>query len=344
MIWIEPKNDTNQVNTAGRRLVDPDIEGNFYEEALEVLSNYRGAHAFPLNTIQQYLRKVSYIEDKDSLVAQRLKKLSSIVSKLNRFPKMRLSQMQDIGGCRAIVSNIVYINQIESIIKESRIRHILKNEKDYIKTPKESGYRGIHLIYQYMSDRNSTFNNLQIEIQLRTKLQHIWATTVETMGTFIDHSLKSSEGPGEWLRFFSLMSSIFAIEEQCMCVPNTSESKQILIKEIKSLCDKNQIISKLRAYKSIIKHIEKKGKLNDYILLYLNHNDSNVEIIHFNKSDIDIATKSYIKYEKDISEGKNNADVVLVSSDSIDNIKIAYPNYFLDTHEFTSRLEKILEG
>ncbi len=45
---------------------------------------------------------------------------------------------------------------------------------------------------------------LLIELQLRTRLQHEWATAVETMGTFLQSSLKSSQGPEEWLDFFSL--------------------------------------------------------------------------------------------------------------------------------------------
>ena len=50
---------------------------------------------------------------------------------------------------------------------------------DYITTPKDSGYRGVHLIYRYYSDKNETFNGLKIEVQIRTALQHAWATAVD---------------------------------------------------------------------------------------------------------------------------------------------------------------------
>ena len=52
-----------------------------------------------------------------------------------------------------------------------------------------------------------------IELQIRTRLQHAWATAVETMGIFIDHSLKSSQGPQDWLDFFSLVGNAFAYIE-----------------------------------------------------------------------------------------------------------------------------------
>ena len=37
-------------------------------------------------------------------------------------------------------------------------------------------------------------DDLRIEMQIRTKLQHIWATAVETMGTFLGQALKSRQG------------------------------------------------------------------------------------------------------------------------------------------------------
>jgi ppGpp synthetase/RelA/SpoT-type nucleotidyltranferase len=45
-------------------------------------------------------------------------------------------------------------------------------EYSYIEAPKESGYRGTHLVYRYYSDRSATWNGLSIEIQVRSRLQH----------------------------------------------------------------------------------------------------------------------------------------------------------------------------
>ncbi len=67
----------------------------------------------------------------------------------------------------------------------------LAQKDDYIEHPKESGYHGIHLIYQYRSDKRTDNNSLKIEVQLRSQLQHAWATAVETVGTFVQQALKS---------------------------------------------------------------------------------------------------------------------------------------------------------
>jgi ppGpp synthetase/RelA/SpoT-type nucleotidyltranferase len=67
---------------------------------------------------------------------------------------MTLSQMQDIGGCRAIVATAVQVDQLcanyaESDIKHALhrdIKHALHRKDNYIATPKDSGYRGVHLV------------------------------------------------------------------------------------------------------------------------------------------------------------------------------------------------------
>jgi len=71
-----------------------------------------------------------------------------------------------------------------------------------------------------------------IEIQIRTLLQHAWATAVETVGTFINMPLKSSLGDEGWLRFFALMGSAMAIAEGKSTVPGTSENIQELRNEV----------------------------------------------------------------------------------------------------------------
>jgi ppGpp synthetase/RelA/SpoT-type nucleotidyltranferase len=59
---------------------------------------------------------------------------------------MTLSQMQDIGGCRAIVATAVQVDQSCANYAESDIKHALHRKDNYIATPKNSGYRGVHLV------------------------------------------------------------------------------------------------------------------------------------------------------------------------------------------------------
>src|SRR5574341_350524 len=103
MAWATPRYTKGQVDAAGRTLVRDNATPEEMDEALEVVGNWRAIHAFPLNTFQMRLRRSAAEVYENALVAQRLKRLSSIEFKLRRFPDMNLARMQDIGGCRAVL-------------------------------------------------------------------------------------------------------------------------------------------------------------------------------------------------------------------------------------------------
>ena len=62
-------------------------------------------HAFPLNTITMDLRQKVKRVRPGANVVQRLKRARSMLAKLQKEASMRLTQMQDIGGCRAVVTH-----------------------------------------------------------------------------------------------------------------------------------------------------------------------------------------------------------------------------------------------
>ena len=173
----------------------------------EVLSNWRACHGYPINTFQATLRQKLRTIDKNAIVAQRLKRAPSVIAKLQRFPTMKLAQMQDIGGLRAVVSSVARVRPLEASYRQSSFKHGLASSKDYIDTPKPDGYRSIHLVYRYVNHRAPAYNDLLLERQLRTRLQHAWATAVETMGTFLGQALKSGQGERPWREFFEVASA-----------------------------------------------------------------------------------------------------------------------------------------
>jgi ppGpp synthetase/RelA/SpoT-type nucleotidyltranferase len=162
--------------------------------AWEVLDYWRSLHQTPLHYISKNLTTHARKSDKNALVVRRLKRAPSIFSKLNRENDLTLRKMQDVGGCRAIVSDLAAVLKLSQSFQDSRQHHKLERIKDYITTPKPSGYRGIHLIYKFQSADpvNQSFNGLRIEIQLRSVHQHLWATAVEIVGIITKQSLKSS--------------------------------------------------------------------------------------------------------------------------------------------------------
>src|SRR2546428_10301784 len=105
MTWAAPQFPKSSIDWAGRVLVGTQTSGRDIENALNIINNWRSSHSFPLNTFQVGLREKAWLVDRSALIAQRIKRLSSIRAKLIRFPTMKLSQMQDIGGCRAVVSD-----------------------------------------------------------------------------------------------------------------------------------------------------------------------------------------------------------------------------------------------
>src|SRR6516225_7416782 len=154
MAWAVPKFSKQKVNQAGEILVreEPDFSdlaaderhGAEYDslieylDALDVINNWRSSHNFPLNTFQNGLRKKGKQVDAHCLIAQRIKRLSSIELKLRRFGTMTLSQMQDIGGCRAIVSTVDQVRALCKLYAASEMKHKLHHTDDYLNNPKDS--------------------------------------------------------------------------------------------------------------------------------------------------------------------------------------------------------------
>lgn len=345
MVFPVPAYSRKQVERAGEILAADGLPDDLdrWFDAYQVLSNWRACHGYPINTFQATLRNKLQSIDRNALVAQRLKRTPSILNKLRRFPGMSLSRMQDIGGLRAVVSNLPQLRKIHVNYKNTKFTHTLVSEYDYVAEPKTSGYRSIHLVYKYKLRKPSPYDGLQIELQLRTKLQHAWATAVETVGTFLEHSLKSSEGPDEWLNFFSLISSAFAYLEKTSLVPGYAHlSREQTFHFALDAANRLGVRDLLLRYSSAVKAIPSGKARSAYYLveLDLTADNKNVEITPFSLERLEEANALYSQVEQQIAKGKAS-QVVLVSAGSIDSLKRAYPNYFLDTHEFLRQMERL---
>lgn len=344
MVWAVPEYTKGEIDRAGRALAGGDLAGPLENEALQIINNWRSSHSFPMNTFQVTLRQRARRIDREALVAQRLKRVPSIIAKLRRFERMNLSRMQDIGGCRAVVNDVDDVFALRESYLTSDIRHVLVNEKDYIADPKRSGYRGIHLVYRYRSERNETYNGLLIEVQIRSGLQHAWATAVETMGTFLRQALKSSEGSTAWLRFFALVSSAFASREGYETVPGTPEEYKTLLRSIRSQENRLKVADRLAAFGEALRTLENAGiRDSQYYLMVLKPSEETLDIVGYRKNQLSQATEAYLSAEKAIADTEG-ADAVLVAADSLDALRKAYPNYFLDTKTFLMELSRVLDG
>lgn len=164
MKWVHPQYDRKDVNAAGSWLIQATKAVSLAERdhMLEVINNWRSAHAFPLQCLKMTLLNRAKKIDRKAIVAQRLKRLPSIEAKLREHVSwMKLTQMQDIGGCRAIVRNVRRVKRLVKVYKSGMAknptkRHTLIKENDYISEPKKDGYRSYHIVYRYLQCSEET--------------------------------------------------------------------------------------------------------------------------------------------------------------------------------------------
>ncbi|MEO8093162.1 MAG: RelA/SpoT domain-containing protein [bacterium] len=193
----------SQVDRAGRflaeRLVrrreagESAVEGfnrDRVQEAEGIVEEWRRAHAKILSSVAANLRYY-VLEHGGTGVAQRLKRHGTIVDKLTREEGMRLTQMADIGGVRAVLPTR---DAVHAVARRLRRNWTVVRVRDYIETPKEDGYRALHLIVRR--------RGRLIEVQLRTPFQHMWANMVEDQSRHLQAALKSGEGPDDVLNAY----------------------------------------------------------------------------------------------------------------------------------------------
>ena len=208
--WEKPKYSKREIERITTRIINENLS---YEEEVKCyhqLANFRSSHEYPMQSMINHFRNKAFEIDKKAIVVRRLKRIPSILAKIKRGTKIK--SMNDIGGIRIITQSCKMVEDIKNKILASRIKNKLIKEYDYLTESKKSGYRGIHLVYSYCGEKEE-YKNYRIELQIRSKIQHAWATAVEVVGTFNKESLKSGEGNKEWLDFFKLVSKIFQFIE-----------------------------------------------------------------------------------------------------------------------------------
>lgn len=356
MAWEKPQGySKEELDKAGDILIDKNSSEIQKLKATEILDNRRAIHKYPMFVFKIRLKRMAHNLDKNSLIVQRLKRSPSIIKKLERsqegkIRKLKLSQINDIAGCRAILSDtkMAYELYQNNYLKGRHLRHNMTSHHDYIKEPKPDGYRSLHIVYSYKSDTKKTeYDGLFVEVQIRSKLQHYWATAVETAGLFTKSSIKTGEGTADWQNFFCLMSSAIALEENSHTIPNTPDNANELYPLIKHAAQKLQVINRMQNWVATVSYLGKrteedpKAKL---FLLELNIKDKTLGVTAYRKEQLDEqkAIKDYSEKENAHKDDKDY-DVVLVGADSIKELEEGYSNYFADTQAFLQIVEGIIK-
>jgi ppGpp synthetase/RelA/SpoT-type nucleotidyltranferase len=338
LAWSQLEHSKKAVRRAGDYLISGDLDIDMFLESYSILENWRTSHAYPIQSMLGYFRKKAFSIDENAVIVQRLKRTPSILAKLRRENGMKLDRIEDIGGCRIVVSTKLQVYEVSEAIRSGRTRNELRRHRDYIKEPKDSGYRGVHLVYRYNGQKNEYLNHA-IELQIRSKVQHSWATAVEVVGTFTGQALKAGQGRDAWLNFFKLASIAFSDIENRSLARNSERKERLeLIKYIERLA----VLPKLQAFVVSTQSLGVRNSNDAYFLLVLDVEIHNIQVRRFPPEEFVTATEEYANFERKYRDNVNK-DVVLVSAESISGLKKAYPNYFADTREFSRNLERILD-
>jgi hypothetical protein len=341
--WTKPEYSRGRVDRAGEAVVRS-VDGWLDFPDPVVIANWRAAHSFPLNTFQVTLRKRAQRSDIAPLVVQRLKRYASIEKKLRLQPKMKLSRMQDLGGCRAVMTNMIGVTKVlaayDSDYRRGRGHEFIK-PSDYVREPKGDGYRSIHLVYRYRprSVTQEPWQGLRIEIQLRTERQHLWASAVEIVETFTGTRIRGGTGREGWGRFFALASAATAMAEASAPVPDTPRRPKALREELLGVMSELGVESQLREWGEHISVLPVTGGFRKVVAyaLSLDQASRTTRVVGFDSWNR--ANEEYHLLEK----ARPDLQTVLVAGEPIRAIRRAYPSYYLSTKRFVSTLTRTLE-
>lgn len=129
-----------------------------------------------LNDEFQHVHKYNPIEH----IKTRIKTPESIVKKLRRYGyeisiENMVKYINDIAGVRLICSFTSDIYRLAEMIGNQSDLKVL-SIKDYIKNPKESGYKSYHMLVSVPIFLSDSVVDTKVEIQIRTIAMDFWAS------------------------------------------------------------------------------------------------------------------------------------------------------------------------
>ena len=295
-------------------------------EDLKVIEEWRAAHRGVLNTFQAILR--TRTKGTNVTVAQRHKRKNTIFDKLQRLPNMQLARMDDVAGCRLIFRNIKELNGFRDNFHKAKFNHKRRNSPDkynYIKTPKPTGYRGIHDIYEYdvNSESGKKLAGLYIEIQYRTLVQHAWATAVEVVGFITESQPKFQQGDKRYEHEMAIASEILARAHEGLKGPFPEKSNREVLEEFLAIDKELSLLKTLRGLNQV------KSEVSDKKNTILIFSDKGALEVRSFRDATDALRTLFI-----LEEQMPHNDIVLVRADSSEEVREAFRNYFSDAREF----------
>lgn len=184
---------TKLSNTQIDRLGDRLRQGSPSESDLRLLDEYRRSFGEAYEIVVRTIRERLQLEP----TGRPAKSTGSLIEKLHR-ESIRLSQIQDIAGCRVVVADVA---EQERVV--ASLRSIFPGASVVDRRANPSyGYRAVHVI--------ARISGKLIEIQVRSSSQHLWAELSEKLSDVINPAIKYGGGPDEVRQALAAISTEMA--------------------------------------------------------------------------------------------------------------------------------------
>jgi len=332
------------IDNAGRSLSrDTETDVDKYILHTDAFDEYRKNHLEPLSQMTVELQHWLSQYGNEYFIAQRLKRKPQILRKLRRF-SVRLSQLQDIGGARIIVNQNsdvdAFVNFLKERLEGSEDLKVVKMTDYRGEGREDSGYRAYHVVLDK--------EGYKMELQIRSRIQHYWAETIERTSVVYGHYLKELDGDPLVIQYFKTLSDLFSEIESGRkpdaALKTKVEELRIKSEKIIQNADKKNVFNSF-VNEGVIKDLEKTEKrlsesgLNNWIFVF-NWNIGSFVTWELITNDPEEAIKRYVDYENRYTS-ENGFEVVLVGSSHVATVRQTHSHYFGLNHSEGAVLEDL---
>lgn len=303
-------------------------------EALCKLQQYRLSYKEIIKEVFDIVTEEATKINSEAICAFRIKRIDSIIRKLKRLKGgIELKSMGDIAGCRCILTSDAEVYKLmKAIKKHPRIKTCEIN--NYIAHPKPSGYKSIHMYVTI-----DGYDKMRIEIQLRSRQHHDWATFVEVLDLIYKVNVKEqlhtrTSKYKELAQFHHILSKPdnYLQKEDIHQLFETIIRYDIM-KRVSSHMLKNIVKVRKQWATLMTEHPERPN------YFYICTSENREPLIKAFSSYKESEDYYYSQFEQD---SKINQVLVCLNEASFDTISIAYSNYMLACHEFSHRIPRFL--
>lgn len=298
-------------------------------ELEDVFNEFRKAHLQPLSETTLEIQRWLIDYETEYYIAQRLKRKPQIIRKLDRL-SVRLTQLQDIGGCRIIVERNADVDKtlkflLEKVSAQKNI--VVDRITDYREKGRDdTGYRAVHVLM--------TRQGHKLELQIRSRIQHYWAESIERTSVIYGYHLKEHEGDVAVIGYFKALSDAF-YEIEAGREPSPQQKLEVdrlrnVSERVIGESDKGRVLDSY-VNEDIIKTLTEKesrskSPINNWIIVFDWNTGAFVSWDIVGRSP-DEAIEAYVKYEKNFPV-ESNYEVVLIGSSKVATVRKTHSHYF----------------